>query len=364
MAKKKAATAASHALQDHNNLLGIVYMLFHAVSIAVLYTAIKTLAQELSSSVIVFLYKLSILIFILPWCFNGGLKSLKTKRILLHASRGFLSISGTLSLFYAIKYIELTNITAVGYLEQVVLVIVGIFYFKEKATTSKLNTIILSFIGAMIVVYPEVIHFTEVLVPGLGEVRLPTFKAIDFSGEFNYYYLFVFLSIVFWAANCTVIKVLGKTESTKVQIFYVMLISCIIAYPFAFFGWQEVHVFDLIPVKLPTHHLHYLELGFKLEHVPFIALLALCYFIHSIAMFNSFKYAEMSTVIPFDYCRLIFAGIFGYIFFSELPEEGSYVGYGLIVFSGIYLIRAETKRRRKDRQLEIKQQLETELENA
>ncbi|MFI4984254.1 MAG: DMT family transporter [Rickettsiales bacterium] len=301
---------------------------------------------------------------ILPWCFSEGIKGVRTKHIWLHASRGFLSISGTLSLFYAIKYIALTNITAVGYLEQVVLVIIGILYFKEKATLSKVSTIVLSFLGAMIVVYPEVIHFPHVDIPGLGLVRLPQIAEINLGGEFNYYYIFVFLSIVFWAANCTVIKILGKTENTKVQLFYVMLISCFIAYPFAFFNWQEIELFGMIPVKVPTAHLDYFELGVKLEHLPIIALLAFCYFIHSIAMFNSFRYAEMSTVIPFDYSRIIFTGVFGFMFFSELPEESSCIGYGMIVFSGIYLVRAESQRRKNARELEMKQQLETEYENA
>lgn len=356
--KKSAKVQHAEMLeQDHHNLWGILFMLFNAVAIAVLYAAIKTLTKDMSSSLVVFLYKFSILVLIVPWCLHGGLKSLKTERIWLHASRGFLSIAGSLSLFFAIKHIELSDLTAIGYMEQVLLVIIGILYFKEKATNTKIATIIISFIGAMLVVYPEALI--------LNEYYLPVFHKFDVTGEFNKYYLFVFLSIAFWATNCTVIKVLGRTEKTKVQLFYVMLISCVIAYPLAFMHWQETTIFNSLVIKFPDRHLDFSELGLQMKHLPTIALLALCYFVHSIAFFKALKYAELSTVIPFDYSRLVFTGILGYIFFQEVPEYGSYVGYLLIVGAGVYLIRSESKRRRKRKeQLEKEQLEEAELENA
>jgi len=347
---------ANFLLQETHNIYGILFMLLNAISIAILYVSIKNLTQDLSSHLILFLYKFSIFILILPWCFHGGLKSLKTNRLALHASRGFLSISGSLCLFYAIKYIELTDITAIGYMEQVILVIIGIFYFKEKATNTKIATITASFIGAMLVVYPEIISFNDYYLPSLNKV--------DFSGEFNSYYILVFMAIGFWATNCTVIKVLGRTEKTKVQLFYVTLVSCIIAFPLAFMEWQAVPT-ALFEIKLPVRFFDFDELGIQLKHIPFILLLALCYFIHCIAFFKSLKYAELSTVIPFDYSRLVFTGILGFYFLGEIPNNGSYIGYFIIVFAGVYLIRAESKKRKKKKaQLEKEQLEETEFENA
>ncbi len=370
MTKKKSSPAkvsqqksakVRHAellMQEHHNLWGILFMLLNAVAIAVLYAAIKNLTKDMSSSLVVFIYKFSILVLIIPWCLHGGLQSLKTKRLFLHLSRGCLSICGSLCLFFAIKYIELVDITAIGYMEQVILVIIGIMYFKEKATHTKIATIILSFVGAMLVVYPDVIAFNEYYIP--------TLQKIDVKGEFNKYYIFVFLSIAFWATNCTVIKVLGKTEKTKVQLFYVMLISCVIAYPLAFMHWSPSTIMNgLLEIKYPDRHLEFSELGLQPKHIPTLALLSLCYFVHSIAFFKALKYAELSTVIPFDYSRLVFTGILGFIFFNEIPNDGSYIGYLLIVGAGVYLIRSESKRRRKKKeQLEKEQIEEAELENA
>lgn len=344
---------ATHPQKKHeaNAVLGILFMLINALSIAVVYAVAKELTQELTSHLVVFLYKFSILIFALPWCFSEGLKSIKTNRILMHASRGFLSISGSLCLYYALKHIDLVDITAIGYLEQVILVIVGILYFKEKATVAKILGIILSFIGAVIVIYPDIIemniHFLEN-------------REIE---NFNPYYIFVFLSIFFWATNCTVVKILGRTEKTKVQLFYVSLFSSLWAFPLAFMKWEQVTSFMGLPISLPQELINFSDLGLKVEHIKYIAILAVCYFIHSVAFFKALQYADLSTVIPFDYSRIVFAGLFGYFLFGEDPSYGSYVGYILIVVAGLYIIHSEAKRRRKLKENQILQ-IEEEFEHA
>ncbi len=335
---------------DHKTIIGILFMLLNAAAISLVYAVSKELTKEISSNLAVFLYKFSILICILPWCFKDGIASMKTNRILLHASRGFLSVGGSLSLFYAIKHIELADITAIGYIEQVVLVIIGIFYFKEEATLAKAIGVILSFAGAILVVNPDLLDFGAVDSPKL------------FSNV-NPYYIFVFMSIGFWASNCTVIKVLGKTEKTKVQLFYVLLFSSLIACPLAFMKWDTFATIGVIHLRYPNEFIPFDDLGLKLEHIKFLVLLAIGYFTHSIAFFKALKYADLSTVVPFDYSRLVFAGILGLLLFGEVPEFGSVIGYVLIVVSGIYLIRSEAKRRKKLKESQIKE-LESEYEHS
>lgn len=344
---------------EKKNLFGISFMLLNAISIAVLYTAVKELRTDLDSNLIVFLYKFSILVCILPWVFKNGLAGLRTKKFPLHALRGFLSISGSLCLFFAIKFIELTDITAIGYLEQVLLVLVGIFLFKEASSTTKYVASLASFLGAVLVIYPDIIVLQE------GS-WIPTLSPHGLKGDFNEYYIFVFLSILFWGSNCVVIKLLGKTEETRTQMFYVLLFSCIYAYPLAFLDWvEDGELFAGIPYYTAVGHHAFHELGLGMEHVPYLALLGLCYFIHSIAFYKALSYADFSVVIPFDYSRLIFAGIFGYFFYLETPEFGSYWGYLLIVISGIALVRSENRRMKKQKLKEQQiKELEEEYEHA
>ncbi len=336
--------------KERKNLIGILFMLLNALAISIIYAVSKELTKEISSNLVVFLYKFSILICILPWSFSDGLSGVKTNRIWLHASRGFLSVSGSLCLYYAIKHIELVDITAIGYIEQVVLVIIGIIYFKEEATLAKIVGIALSFTGAILVVNPSILE-------------IGSNSSVKLFSNINPYYIFVLMSIGFWASNCTVIKVLGKTEKTKVQLFYVLLFSSIIAFPLAFMKWHTFANIGVLQFKYPSEFILLNDLGLKWVHLQYLAILAVGYFIHSIAFFKALKYADLSTVIPFDYSRLVFAGILGLLLFGETPEIGSYVGYVLIVLSGVYLVRSEAKRRKRMKEFEIKK-LESEYEHS
>ncbi len=318
----------------HNNIFGIMMMLLHAIALSILYAVMKEVTKEISSNLAVFLYKVSILIAVIPWCISGGIKDLKTDRVALHISRGFLSVCGALSLFYAIKHIGLSDVTAVAYLEHIVLLIVGIVYFKEDFTLMKFMVVLISFFGALMIIKPDYISYL------LGDGAISAVKM-------NYYYIFVFMAIGFWSCNSTVIKILGKTEKTKVQLFYVMLFSSIISFPVAFMEWNTFYTIGMLELKYPSSFVAIDTLGLKYHHIFYILSLALCYFLHVIGHFKALKHADLSIVVPFEYSRLIFAAILGYTFFSEIPNTASYYGYFMISIAGLLLFFSEHKKHKK-----------------
>jgi S-adenosylmethionine uptake transporter len=334
-----------------NTMLGIIYMIVNVLSIAGLYVTVKKMEKDfgLGSSVIVFIYKFTILVLILPWCLKGGFKDLKTEKIWLHVARGCLSIAGSLSIFYAMKYIKVADATAVGFFEQILLVIIGAVFFGEKLTKTKIGVVLCSLTGVMIVIYPSLLKFEE------GSLVPLFFKGQGFA-TMDRYFIFVFMAIGFWAVNCSVVKLLGRTEKSKVQTFYVMLISSLVSAPFAFLNWQDAELMGL-PIRYPTYLLSWEELGIAWDHVPYFALLALFYFIHVIAFFKALQHAELSMLAPLYYSKMVFIAILAYFVNHESPEAIKYVGYTFIVIAGLYLVRSEArkKRRQKLREAEILQ---------
>jgi drug/metabolite transporter (DMT)-like permease len=338
---KDTEAIKSHPHVLHSNMFGIGMMLLHVIGLSLLYALVKALTKDFNSSLIVFLYKSTILVCIIPWCLVGGIKSLKTKRIWLHLSRGFLSVCGALCMFYAIKYIGLSDVTAIGFLEQMVLLVISILYFKEKPTKTKLFVLLLSLIGAVLIIKP--IFFLSLF--GLSD-EAPT------TG-FNTHYIFVFLALAFWSLNSTVIKVLGKTEKTKVQSFYVLLFSSIIAFPVAFMEWRHAGNIGVIEIKYPSHFVELSSLNIEPIHMVYVLMLAACYFIHVVGHFKALKHADLSVVIPFEYTRWIFAAILEYIFFNEAPQIYSYIGCVLIVSGGLYLLRSEHRKIKRKKFMEL-----------
>jgi S-adenosylmethionine uptake transporter len=279
-------------------VLGILMMMIHALAMASLYIILKKISHELHSFQIAFLYKALILIGILPWCFYGGLqKNLKTKRIGMHIARGTFSLLGTLCFIVSMKQLPASNVAAIGYLDHIVLIMIGILYFKEKISGTKIFAISMTFAGAFFIIKPWI-------------------------GEMDRHYVFLLMAVVFWSVNSTIIKMLGSTEKTKAQLFYVMFFSAVFSLPLAMHEWKPIQP----------------------EHWKYLIGLAVCYLIHTITFFKAFKYADVSMVFPFDYTRLIFTGILGVMFLGEIPDDYALIGYGLIITGGIYAILQEAKR--------------------
>jgi drug/metabolite transporter (DMT)-like permease len=295
MSTPKAAVKSRY--KPSKSVSGILLMILHAICMSILYVMSKNLTQSLHPFQVAFLYKFTILLAITPWCFWGDYrKNIRTRRIGMHVARGTFSLLGTVCFFIAVSNLPVSNAAAITYLDHILVILIGIFYFKEKFTSEKFIMILFGCIGAALIVKPGFVVF-------------------------NKYYVFLFLALIFWALNCTTIKMLGSTERTKAQLFYMMLFSTMFSLPFALYEWNALEIW----------------------HLKYIFVIAICYLIHSVAFFKAFKFADMSTVMPFDYTRLVFTGLLGYLILLEVPDRYSIIGYGLIITGGLYSIFKETK---------------------
>ena len=319
------------------NMSGICFMLVNSLSMSLLYVVNKYLMGFLDSNLVVFAYKFAVLLGILPWILHGGIDCIRTKKIKLHLLRGILSTVGALLFFHGLSKVDVASATALNKMEPVLLMLVSLFYFKEKLSGTKISATIMSCIGMLFVIYPLVTYTnTGLHIPLLGDGSE--------APEFNYNYLIVLGGVLFWTANSSVVKALGKTESNRTQLFYISVFSVIVSLPTALFKWEWIDAAGMNILWI-TDTISFMN--FKMEYLGFIALGALFHFIHMASYFQSLKIAEMSVVIPFDYSRLIFGGALGYYFFNNVPSFSSCIGYVLILISGIFLLRAEAKIRKK-----------------
>jgi drug/metabolite transporter (DMT)-like permease len=54
---------------------------------------------------------------------------------------------------------------------------------------------------------------------------------------------------------------------------------------------------------------------------------------------RAFKHAEAAVVMPYQYSLLIWAILFGALFFDDTPRPAMLLGAGLIVASGLIIVR-------------------------
>lgn len=330
-------------------------MVVNAFALPTLYAVQKQLLKTLSAPQMTFLYKLAVFVFFTPWALRKGFKALHTPVLPLHILRAFLSTTAGILFAFGLQHKGIVSATAIQHMEQVFWVMIGAIYFKEKINATKVTAILISFIAAVLVTMPQIPEVIWNSLTGNTESQQ--------SIEFDYHYIFVIGAVICWTINSTVVKVLGKTVKNDVQAFYVLLFSVIIAYPTAFFKWQWHQIGESF-MHYPSFNGLVDLSNFTLNDTQVIQILvlALLCFTHLFAFFLAMKYAEMSTVAPFDYLKLIFSCVLAYFFTGDLPNETSqYVGYVLIILAGVSLVTSERRRLKKQEKLE---KLETQIENV
>lgn len=316
--------------QKHNNFLGISCILFDTLSVATLYAIVKFVTKDIASNHIVFLYKTSVFLLALPWMLHkGGIENIKTKYFKIHLLRAFFSVGGSLCFMYGLQFVRLIDATVLQNVEQVLLVAIGLLFFNERVTKTKLMAILFSALGVLVVVRPDLFS------PG----GLKNF-------EFNKGYFFVIASIILWVCNNVTIKKLGVKSNSKNQMFYLLLFSVLFTYPVAFIDWGMVKT-SLGEIWAPTRIISFSEIGLQWKHIAFVLAMAVCYFSHSLSLFNALKFGELSVVMPFVYFKMVWAGIYGFVIFGTSPRPVSWIGYALIISSGFALMHREVLRKKK-----------------
>jgi S-adenosylmethionine uptake transporter len=74
------------------------------------------------------------------------------------------------------------------------------------------------------------------------------------------------------------------------------------------------------------------------NNIPKIFALAMLYFIHLIAVFKAFQYANLSVLAPFDFSRIVFSTALDVMLFSIAVNLNTIMGALVIVSSSVYIV--------------------------
>ena len=69
------------------------------------------------------------------------------------------------------------------------------------------------------------------------------------------------------------------------------------------------------------------------EQLPWLVAVGILGTLAQMAMTQSLRVADVTAVLPFDFMKLIWGALIGYIFFSEVPDAGTWLG-GVTIFAG------------------------------
>lgn len=250
--------------------------------------------EGMNPNMIAFFRMALALLCMVPWALHVGWQELKTDKIGLYCFRALISTGALMTWFWAISLIPLAEITALSFLAPLFATIGAAVFLKEKVRAPRWIATSIGFIGALIIIRPGVI-----------EMSMGSWLALAGAG-------FLGISIL----N---IKTLSRTESPNKVVFYMNFLMTPLALIPALYSWE-----------LPPSALW----GWVLAMGP-VAVVA------HITLVNAYSLADASAVVPYDFSRLPFAVLIGWIAFGEIADIWTWVGAVVIFCSALYIARRE-----------------------
>lgn len=281
------------------NTRGALWMLMGGILFTFMGVVTKALGTRLDSFQIAFFRAAFGFACILPFALRAGPKALRTRRPIAHLIRGILGTTSMFAGFYAVVYLPLADATALSFTRALFVLVLAWWFLGEKVRIRRWTATAVGFIGVLVMLRPA------------GEINLAALVAI--AGALGV------------AGVVVMVKLLTRTEQPIAILFWFGTISTTVALIPALFVWQQ-----------PTWW----------EFVVLVSLGALGAGGQGCTV-RAYYCGEATVVAAFDYSRLLFAGIFGFIFFAEVPDAWTWVGAGIIVASTLYIAYREARLRRE-----------------
>ena len=212
----------------------------------------------------------------------------------LQIFRGLILLSANICFFYAISVISLAKALTLAFIAPLIVTAFSPILLGEKVGFRRWTAVAVGFIGSLIVIRP-----------GFLEFNLASMAALA-TGFFYGFYLIITRKLSTSDNPLLTLLITGMVGA--------LLVSLIIP-----FYWVK-----------PT-----------LNQWSLMAGIGVFACIGHLFLILSLKYADASKLAPLGYTEIIPNVIIGYYFFSDLPDNWTYLGLFIIVLSGLYISRRE-----------------------
>ena len=224
----------------------------------------------------------------------------KTTRPVLHFKRCLAGLIALVSIFVALRNLPLATVVSISFAAPIFITIFSIFLLDEKVGLYRWMAVLVGFLG--------IIFITE-----------PGFSAL------NVYYIYPIIFCLGLSYVAIAIRKLSSTEPAWLISFFFSFSIMLLSFLSFYQGWILPTLLDL----------------FLLSMVGILGGLA------NLWLSQSYKYSEVSLVSPLKYLGLVFAIIFGYFIWNEIPTSKTLLGALLVIASSIIIFRREMYLKKK-----------------
>ena len=217
----------------------------------------------------------------------------------MHTWRSIVGLAAMYGFFYAIAHLKLSNAMVFTYSSPIFIPLIAWLFLKEKITRSMLCAATLGFIGVFCVAKPDQGLLNWISVVGIASSLLASMAFVT-------------------------VRALTKTEPPERIVFYFCFIGSLLSIIPMFWVWRPYHLQELV----------------------FLISAGILANVSQIFMSHAYRLAPAGQIAPVNYMAIIFAGIWGFLLWKEVPDFYSVIGFGFILLA-IILCSPLTQRQKK-----------------
>ena len=208
--------------------------------------------------------------------------------------RGLILLTANICFFYSISVISLAKALTLAFVAPLIVTAFSPIFLSEKVGLRRWLAVIIGFIGSLVVIRP-----------GFVEINLASLAALGTGVMYGFYLI--------------ITRKLSTSDNPLLTLLLTGVVGAIIISIVMPFVWVK-----------PT-----------LNQWSMMAAIGIFACVGHLFLILSLKYADASKLAPFSYFEIITNIIIGYYFFSDFPDNWTFLGLFIIVISGIYISRGE-----------------------
>lgn len=213
----------------------------------------------------------------------------------LQLLRGVIGILMLTMFAFAIRQLALVQAYTIFFVAPLLITVLSAFILREQVEAARWVAILVGLVGVLVVLRPT------------GQ------------GLFTLGGLAVLGSAVCYSISAITVRIVGRTDSTESQVFWLMTMIAIGATAMAAPSWAPVRASDT-----------WILVG-----------IAFSGFLGQLAITEAFRLGEASAIAPFEYSALAWGLGLDWLLWRTLPDRYTLLGAAIIVASGVYLVRRE-----------------------
>jgi drug/metabolite transporter (DMT)-like permease len=236
------------------------------------------------------------LVLMMPFAIRTGGAGLKSNNHTVFVLRGVCGLIFLMTYFAGAALIPLAESQMLVFTSPLWSAVLAVIFLGERVNATRVQALIIGFAGVLIILRPGVV-------------------AISFGA------LLVLAGALAAAASNIIIKFATRTDHPDAVVFYQMVyVTPMILVPalwvWTWPNWEELLV---------------------MFGVGFFATL------NQRFLSRAYAAADATAVLPFEFARLPFAAVIGFVLFRELPDIWAWVGGAVIFSASLYMVRRESR---------------------